>query len=102
MKKQEKHLFNLIDEAYNALDGTAVTQLQPYLLQAAQALENGKNYQEVALYLNYKISNFILIQDHLKHLKFPQELAKLHTFVAQISGQMHARAGLSNIGSFLH
>ena len=78
-KISNQELFNLIDRAYNSLTfAEQNSKLGQFILKAAQNLNQGMDSITCSVKLIHDFSTYILIDQHIKNIKFTPEVKKLY------------------------
>lgn len=101
MKKiSNQELFNLIDNAYNSLSiKEQNSKLGQIILMAAHNLNHGMDSITCSVRLIHDFSIYILIDQHIKNIKFTPEVKKLYNIANQIAQKRLAQNGFANIGT---
>ena len=96
-KISNQELFGLIDAAYNSLpDHDQSGQL---ILKAAQNLNHGMDSITCCVRLIHDFSTYILIDQHIKNIKFTPEVKHLYQVANQIAQKRIAENGFANLGN---
>lgn len=101
MKKiSNQELFNLIDSAYNSLSiKEQNSKLGQIILKAANNFNQGMDSITCSVKLIHDFSTYILIDQHIKNIKFIPEVKKLYNTANQIAQKRLAQNGFANIGT---
>lgn len=93
-------LFSLIDTAYNSLsENDQNGQLGQVILKAAQNLNHGMDSITCCVKLIHDFSTYILIDQHIKNIKFTPEVKHLYQVANQIAQKRIAENGFTNLGN---
>ena len=93
-------LFSLIDTAYNSLsENDQNGQLGQVILKAAQNLNHGMDSITCCVRLIHDFSTYILIDQHIKNIKFTPEVKHLYQVANQIAQKRIAENGFANLGN---
>ena len=93
-------MFGLIDAAYNSLpDHDQSGQLGQVILKAAQNLNRGMDSITCCVRLIHDFSTYILIDQHIKNIKFTPEVKHLYQVANQIAQKRIAENGFANLGN---
>ena len=93
-------LFSLIDTAYNSLsENDQNGQLGQVILKAAQNLNHGMDSITCCVKLIHDFSTYILIDQHIKNIKFTPEVKRLYEVTNQIAQKRIAENGFANLGN---
>lgn len=93
-------LFSLIDTAYNSLsENDQNGQLGQVILKAAQNLNHGMDSITCCVKLIHDFSTYILIDQHIKNIKFTPEVKHLYQVANQIAQKRIAENGFANLGN---
>lgn len=99
-KISNQELFDLIDAAYNSLpDHDQSGQLGQLILKAAQNLNHGMDSITCCVRLIHDFSTYILIDQHIKNIKFTPEVKHLYQVANQIAQKRIAENGFVNLGN---
>ena len=99
-KISNQELFGLIDAAYNSLlDHDQSGQLGQLILKAAQNLNHGMDSITCCVRLIHDFSTYILIDQHIKNIKFTPEVKHLYQVANQIAQKRIAENGFVNLGN---
>lgn len=99
-KISNQELFGLIDAAYNSLlDHDQSGQLGQLILKAAQNLNHGMDSITCCVRLIHDFSTYILIDQHIKNIKFTPEVKHLYQVANQIAQKRIAENGFANLGN---
>ena len=93
-------LFSLIDTAYNSLsENDQNGQLGQVILKAAQNLNHGMDSITCCVRLIHDFSTYILIDQHIKNIKFTPEVKHLYQVANQIAQKRTVENGFANLGN---
>ena len=93
-------LFSLIDTAYNSLsENDQNGQLGQVILKAAQNLNHRMDSITCCVKLIHDFSTYILIDQHIKNIKFTPEVKHLYQVANQIAQKRIAENGFANLGN---
>lgn len=99
-KLSNQELFSLIDIAYNSLSESDQNgQLGQAILKAAQNLNRGMDSITCCVKLIHDFSTYILIDQHIKNIKFTPEVKHLYQIANQIAQKRIAENGFANLGN---
>ena len=99
-KISNQELFGLIDAAYNSLlDHDQSGQLGQLILKAAQNLNHVMDSITCCVRLIHDFSTYILIDQHIKNIKFTPEVKHLYQVANQIAQKRIAENGFANLGN---
>lgn len=99
-KISNQELFSLIDIAYNSLSESDQNgQLGQAILKAAQNLNRGMDSITCCVKLIHDFSTYILIDQHIKNIKFTPEVKHLYQIANQIAQKRIAENGFANLGN---
>ena len=99
-KISNQELFGLIDAAYNSLpDHDQSSQLGQAILKAAQNLNHGMDSITCCVKLIHDFSTYILIDQHIKNIKFTPEVKHLYQVANKIAQKRIAESGFANLGN---
>lgn len=99
-KISNQELFELIDNAYNSLsEDDQSSQLGQVILKAAQNLNHGIDSITCCVKFIHDFSTYILIDQHIKNIKFTPEVKQLYQIANQIAQKRIAESGFANFGS---
>lgn len=99
-KISNQELFSLIDTAYNSLsENDQNCQLGQVILKAAQNLNRGMDSITCCVRLIHDFSTYILIDQHIKNIKFTPEVKHLYQIANQIAQKRIAENGFANLGN---
>ena len=99
-KISNQELFSLIDIAYNSLSESDQNgQLGQAILKAAQNLNRGMDSITCCVKLIHDFSTYILINQHIKNIKFTPEVKHLYQIANQIAQKRIAENGFANLGN---
>lgn len=99
-KISNQELFSLIDIAYNSLsENDQNCQLGQVILKAAQNLNRGMDSITCCVKLIHDFSTYILIDQHIKNIKFTPEVKHLYQIANQIAQKRIAENGFANLGN---
>ena len=99
-KISNQKLFSLVDIAYNSLSESDQNgQLGQVILKAAQNLNHGMDSITCCVKLIHDFSTYILIDQHIKNIKFTPEVKHLYQVANQIAQKRIAENGFGNLGN---
>ena len=99
-KISNQKLFSLVDIAYNSLSESDQNgQLGQVILNAAQNLNHGMDSITCCVKLIHDFSTYILIDQHIKNIKFTPEVKRLYQVTNQIAQKRIAENGFANLGN---
>lgn len=99
-KISNQELFSLIDTAYNSLsENDQNGQLGQMILKAAQNLNRGMDSITCCVRLIHDFSTYILIDQHIKNIKFTPEVKHLYQVANQIAQKRIAENGFANLSN---
>lgn len=99
-KISNQKLFSLVDIAYNSLSESDQNgQLGQVILKAAQNLNHGMDSIICCVKLIHDFSTYILIDQHIKNIKFTPEVKHLYQVANQIAQKRIAENGFANLGN---
>lgn len=99
-KISNQKLFSLVDIAYNSLSESDQNgQLGQVILKAAQNLNRGMDSITCCVKLIHDFSTYILIDQHIKNIKFTPEVKHLYQVANQIAQKRIAENGFANLGN---
>lgn len=99
-KISNQELFSLIDTAYNSLsENDQNCQLGQVILKAAQNLNRGMDSITCCVRLIHDFSTYILIDQHIKNIKFTPEVKHLYQIANQIAQKRIAENGFANLSN---
>lgn len=99
-KISNQELFSLIDTAYNSLsESDQNSKLGQLILKAAQNLNHGMDAITCCIRLIHDFSTYILIDQHIKNIKFTPEVKHLYQVANQIAQKRIAENGFANLGN---
>lgn len=99
-KISNQELFSLIDAAYNSLsENDQNGQLGQVILKAAQNLNRGMDSITCCVRLIHDFSTYILIDQHIKNIKFTPEVKHLYQVANKIAQKRIAENGFANLGN---
>ena len=99
-KISNQELFCLIDASYNSLPHHDQSgQLGQLILKAAQNLNHGMDSITWCVRLIHDFSTYILIDQHIKNIKFTPEVKHLYQVANQIAQKRIAENGFANLGN---
>ena len=99
-KISNQELFSLVDIAYNSLSESDQNgQLGQVILKAAQNLNRGMDSITCCVKLIHDFSTYILIDQHIKNIKFIPEVKHLYQVANKIAQKRIAENGFANLGN---
>ena len=99
-KISNQELFSLVDIAYNSLSESDQNgQLGQVILNAAQNLNHGMDSITCCVKLIHDFSTYILIDQHIKNIKFTPEVKHLYQVANKIAQKRIAENGFANLGN---
>lgn len=99
-KISNQELFSLVDIAYNSLSESDQNgQLGQVILKAAQNLNRGMDSIACCVKLIHDFSTYILIDQHIKNIKFTPEVKHLYQVANKIAQKRIAENGFANLGN---
>ena len=99
-KISNQKLFSLVDIAYNSLSESDQNgQLGQVILNAAQNLNHGMDSITCCVKLIHDFSTYILIDQHIKNIKFTPEVKHLYQVANKIAQKRIAENGFANLGN---
>ena len=99
-KISNQELFSLVDIAYNSLSESDQNgQLGQVILKAAQNLNRGMDSITCCVKLIHDFSTYILIDQHIKNIKFTPEVKHLYQVANRIAQKRIVENGFANLGN---